>query len=346
MNRRNIVRGIRVFAVLTVVGIALVFYLSGSQRTFDALGSLKLGYMLVAFLLIGVDLSFGASRIHIFLRKIRPKGSFWISFKANLANIFLAAATPFQTGGGLAQLYILNQNGIPYSSGVAIGALNFVATMSLLLLAGGIILTPIGNPLSDSSLLSVVFNISRVGVFVATSLILLAIFRPSLLQRAVSALLMGIARRLPNKMEAMESIIRKFNAFAQNYREFLHHHWVHQKFTLVLNFLLTFVLYFNKCLMAYVICLGLDMDVNFWQVVLLQMLVVLFLYFAPTPGGSLLAETSTSAAMSIILPGYLLSLFAVLWRFFTTYFGVLLGGVVIFHALGRQGPNSSVSPRP
>ena len=130
-QRKSIIRGIRIFVFLTILGICLVFYLTSSEKTWGVLKELKFSYFLLASILIVVDLFSGAARIHIFIRRIIPKG-FWACFKANLANIFLAAATPFQTGGGIAQLYVLKRHKVPYAAGMTVGLLNLVATLSFL----------------------------------------------------------------------------------------------------------------------------------------------------------------------------------------------------------------------
>ena len=73
------------------------------------------------------------------------------------------------------------------------------------------------------------------------------------------------------------------------------------------------------------------------------MLIIFFLYFAPTPGASLIAETGMSAVMSLIVPAYALSVFTVMWRFFTTYFGVLLGSLVLLRILTHSAPIAAKS---
>ena len=343
LRRKTILRGMRIFLLLTVLGIFIIFYLTGSKKTYQALQGFNLWYFVLASLLILVDLFSGAARIYIFLRKMNP-GSFWVCFKANLANIFLAAATPFQTGGGVAQIYVLNRYGISYPAGVTVSVLNFVATLSLLFFTATIVLASFPHQLVKGQSLIMVLDVSRLAFYFTLILFLLFMVRPG----GFGRLLKFIFSQLENLFPAHRNTWRRWqeNAlkFLEEYQGYLFYYWREEKIVLIWNYLLTVVLYFNKCLIAYVILRGMGVTPEFWQVVMLQMLIIFFLYFAPTPGASLIAETGMSAVMSLILPVYLLSPFTVLWRFFTTYFGVFLGSIVLLRLLALPGSESEKTP--
>jgi uncharacterized protein (TIRG00374 family) len=334
-----VIIGVRVFLLLTILGIAIIFYITGSEKTWLALRKFHLRYFILASFLILVDLLSGAWRIHIFVKKINPDRSFAVCFKANLANIFLAATTPFQTGGGVAQLYVLNRNGIPYAAGVTVSMLNFVATLSMLFIVASIILTTIPTHLVGYNYLFVVMDISKFAFYSVSILFLLFMFRPAILGKFVQFFFAIWTRIFPLKKDILKNYSNKIIKFIQQYQGYLHYYWANEKFALVLNYMLTIILYFNKCLIAYVIFLGLGLNPNFWQVIMLQLLIIFFLYFAPTPGASLIAETSTTAIMSLIAPTHILSLFTVLWRFFTTYLGVILGSFVFLELISDVNPN-------
>ena len=62
------------------------------------------------------------------------------------------------------------------------------------------------------------------------------------------------------------------------------------------------------------------------------------LYFSPTPGGSGVAEISIAALMSLIMPAYLLPIYAILYRAFHLYFPAAFGAWIVFAEL-RRGVN-------
>ncbi len=336
IRKKRLLFGIRLFIILTILGISAVFYATGSRQTLSALGQFRWPYFFLGGLLIAVDLLTGALRIFIFLRKMHNGKTFRASFEANLANIFWAAATPFQTGGGVAQLYVLNHYGVPYSAGLTVSVFNFTATLSLLFLAATLVLTELPHQFALNGSLLLAIDFSRAAFYVTLLLFLFFLFRPGWVVRAISGITRFSSGRRPSMQKRLEGLSQKLLVFISDYRQHLSLFWHRHPGVLVWNVVLTVILYFNKCLMAYVIFKGLGLRPGFWQVVMLQMLVVFFLYFAPTPGASLIAETGTSAVMSLIAPGYLLSLFAVLWRFFTTYFGVILGSLVLVRVVGLK----------
>jgi uncharacterized protein (TIRG00374 family) len=148
----------------------------------------------------------------------------------------------------------------------------------------------------------------------------------------------GASRIFKSRSKVFQKWSQKAINFTNDCHGYIRFYWKSKKVTFCWNYIITIILYFNKCLVAYIIFLGLQVRPNFWQVVMLQMVIIFFLYFTPTPGASFVAETSTAALMSLIAPQHVLLLFTVLWRFFTTYFGVILGSVVVAKAIGRPSP--------
>lgn len=77
----------------------------------------------------------------------------------------------------------------------------------------------------------------------------------------------------------------------------------------------------------------LDIQVNFFDVLLLQTLITFLLYFAPTPGGSGLAEILSVAVMSIYVPRELAPSYILLWRLVVSYLTVGFGSMVFWRWL-------------
>ena len=77
----------------------------------------------------------------------------------------------------------------------------------------------------------------------------------------------------------------------------------------------------------------LDIQVNFFDVLLLQTLITFLLYFAPTPGGSGLAEILSVAVMSVYVPRELAPSYILLWRLILSYLTVAFGSVVFWRWL-------------
>jgi uncharacterized protein (TIRG00374 family) len=89
----------------------------------------------------------------------------------------------------------------------------------------------------------------------------------------------------------------------------------------------------NKLVAGFVVLKMLAIDVNFVDVVLLQTLITFLIYFAPTPGGSGLAELISAAVMSIYVPRDLTPSYILLWRVLVSYLTVGVGSVVFWRWL-------------
>ncbi len=335
--RKKIVAGIRWFILFTVIGITVIFYLTGERETWHLLKNFELIYLFVGPLLIVFDLLLGGLRIYIFLYEQYP-ASFWSCFRANLANMFMGAATPFKTGGGPAQLYVLYDEGVDVPAGLMAGVLNFVATLSLLFITATFLLSGLSGQLTNNPSLLAALDISRFAFYIMLFGFLLFVFHPKLFGRAVERLSGFLNQRIPRHREKIKRSAASTVKFLSQYQKGLRYYWRKRKGIHLLNILLTLLLYFNKCVVAWVVIAGMGFYVDFWAVIKLQVLIMFFMYFTPTPGGSLIAETGLSAMMLLILPAHALPVFVVLWRFFTTYIAVLLGSLVILKKLSKAGP--------
>ena len=99
--------------------------------------------------------------------------------------------------------------------------------------------------------------------------------------------------------------------------------------SLIAGFLITAIVFFGKFVIAFLVIKGLGIDVNFWQVIYLQLIIFLVIYFAPTPGASGVSEVSTAYIMGQIIPRDQIGVFVILWRFFILFIGMIVGGYVL-----------------
>ena len=95
----------------------------------------------------------------------------------------------------------------------------------------------------------------------------------------------------------------------------------------------TGVAYSNKLVAGYIALRVIGIEANFVDVVLLQTLIIFLLYFAPTPGGSGLAEVLSVAVMSIYVSRELTSSYILIWRVLVSYLTVGFGSFVFWRWL-------------
>ena len=247
----------------------------------------------------------------------------------------VAAATPFQTGGGFAQIYMIQRAGYPVSGVTSISIMNFTATLGMLMIAGILAIRWMANQFTDFQF-KFILSFSSVVFYIVLAIFFIFLFRPGWI-------LTGLSRKWKKKTQTLLNLNDKLHEFIKDYQQHIHYFFAKEKLVLFHNLWLTIVLYFNKCLTAYIILKGMGQDPNFWHVVSIQILIIFIIYFCPTPGASFLAETSTAALISLVIDKPLIPIFSLLWRFFTTYFGVIVGGFILMRAIGRSSPAAETS---
>ncbi|MEM9823255.1 MAG: lysylphosphatidylglycerol synthase transmembrane domain-containing protein, partial [Bacteroidota bacterium] len=153
-NTRIIKKGILYFLIITIGALSYVFFTSDNVGdSFKTLKSIDLRYVLLAVALGFLDMLLGAWRNHIFARVIVPGISLRVCFNANLANIFMGAVTPSQSGGGPAQLYVFARNGINLLNGLTISLINWFSTLSFFPIAAFFSILLIKDRFSEQTLL-------------------------------------------------------------------------------------------------------------------------------------------------------------------------------------------------
>ncbi len=328
-------KGVVVFALLSVAGLAAVFFYTRTPETLDVLGRLDGRWFAAALGLAGVDFLLGGLRNHIFIRKLQPGTSFWLSVKAHLANMFMAAMTPAQSGGGIAQVYTYHRGGIEVREALSVTVISLLSTIITFLFAGlfGVIVI---YDLLGGEVIWYIIQYSFVAVAISLVFFIVALWRPDVFGRTFGWLTKVVARLRPRSKRRMVRWRRRAEHEIQQFHSLSVHLIRHRKSLLAMNLGLTAVMYFNKYLIAYLIRRGLSADAELLQVVAVQALLWFIFYFAPTPGGSGIAELSTGAIMSLIMPRYLLPVFTIIYRFFQVYLPAGVGSLVLMRELAPQ----------
>jgi uncharacterized protein (TIRG00374 family) len=333
LEKKHILRGLKLFILLTLGSLAIIFITKATPQSLKAIIEFKKGYLFLAFLLSGMDFLLGGLRIYVFFTKnILKKVSLWNCCRANLANMFVAAVTPTQTGGGPAQLYILNRSGAPLSGALSVSIINFFSSLFFFLISVLFISVALPKVIIDLKIDHIVqYGMLIIGLVLAALIFL--IIKPESLNWLFQKLTQFSGYIW--KKNKGKKLSQKITEQVTQFKDYLHLFLTKEKPTLFLSFLITVILYFNKYLIAYVIVRGLNLSPRLLDVFYIQTLQSFILYFSPTPGSSGAAEVSSIFLMSKLIPFYQLPLFVVLWRFFVTFIGVAFGGWITVKDLNK-----------
>jgi uncharacterized protein (TIRG00374 family) len=337
-SSRILIRGILGFIAISILGVAIGIFWTGKPHIEPA--QMRWGWALLLPPLIALDYILGGYRYSLFFDgKILPRISLWNCMRSNWGNIFMGAATPFQTGGGPAQLYLLWRCGARLSDGILISMVTFAATLTFFLISavGAVLLLP-GDALGPATGPFIRAGFATVGGITALVLVVLSFPRVGLmLIKFVFRLIPGrgprvTAWRQRHAAQSMTGLSDFHEALARIIRS--------KGWSLPVVVAATVVLFFNKYLMGYAIARALGQHVPFGTFLGLQIIQLFLIYFAPTPGAAGVAEQSSLWLMKSVMSVQVLIVYSILWRFTTTVLGAMFGGAVLFldaRAVARAG---------
>jgi uncharacterized protein (TIRG00374 family) len=334
-NKNIIIKGVFWFALITVITIAGIFFYTNTGNTLNALTHISYKYIAICFLMLAVDLTLGGWRNHIYVRKLNPEVSAWVSFRANVANMFMGAVTPAHSGAGPAQIYVYTSAGVTFIDSFAINLINLGATLIFMPLAGFVAIM-----MMDTSTISgIIPAMLRYGFsffLLFLMAFLLAFWKPVWVGAIIRKIANGLASLFPNKRGDLTKWANSSYSGINKYQQTCSVILKQNPSLFPLSLVITTLLYLNKYCLQYIILLGLGVNASLVQVISIQVLIQFMIYFAPSPGGSGFAEVGISVLFGRIVPNALLPIFTLLQRSFLLFFPALIGAYVVINLLRKD----------
>lgn len=337
-NRNTIRKGIIWFFSISIVALVGIFLYTNTGDTLKVWSGLKIEFFLIGIFLVFMDLYIGAWRNHIFVRKFHPGKSQWISFRANLANIFMGAVTPSQSGGGIAQFYVFYKNGISLANAITISFMNWISTIVFFPLSGLLAYEVLKEKIPEGF----ISYLAKFGFSVFTSLLIVIVFAlifPQLIGTFIQKLAMLIGRLNSRWRVKLNKLGDKARTGLIDYRNKCRKIFVENPFLMLWSFLLTILLYANKYFIGYILILALGVQADILVIMAIQAIIYLLLYFAPSPGGSGIAELSIAGLMAGVIAEEYIGTFTLLQRSFLIFIPAIIGAFVVLRELNKSGSN-------
>jgi len=334
-NERVIKKGIAWFLSISIIALVGIFLYTKTGKTIEIWKELNFAWFATALGLVFLDLLLGGWRNHIFVRHFYPGKSQWISFRANLANIFMGAVTPSQSGGGIAQFYVFYKNGISLGNAITISFLNWISTLVFFPISGFIAYYILKENIPEGF----VSYLASFGFSVFTTLLIVVVaglFFPQAIGSFIAYLAQLIGRLNKKWSSKLSSFGEKAKSTLIDYRNKCKTIFIEKPWLMGLSFLITILLYANKYFIGYVIVLALGIDADIAVVMSVQAIVYLLLYFAPSPGGSGIAEISIAGLMAGVISEDYIGTFTLLQRSFLIFLPAIIGSFVALREINRE----------
>jgi uncharacterized protein (TIRG00374 family) len=306
-------------------------------------------YLLLMLLCLPFDTVAAGVRIWLIGRVLQPGICLWTCLKAEWANVGFSMITPSQSGGGFGQIYILNRGGANVGTALSISLLSFLGTMIGLLCIGlySLIFSSIyligpffyGAVLTLTlTIILMIFGFVCPGFFrVTVALISRAFSRVRSKKHSLNGWWPPHKPRTGQPPELMGSLAAKFVDLVYTYQDDIRRFVRHGKTIFMWVCILSLTFLFSRSLMAFFCMRFLGIHASTLGYVLeLQMALIFLIYFAPTPGGSGLAEGVSLSIMAAVVPIGFAPYYHLLWRCSTLYLSAILGLSFTAHTMARD----------
>jgi uncharacterized protein (TIRG00374 family) len=333
LSPRFLLRGFWVFVGISALGYAgTLIYGNNLSAFFQSARHIHWGWVLVGVGLASMDWIGGGFRNWVLARHVHPNPPITGMILAGGMGAWAAYLTPANTGAGPMTIYALRRAGLSTPHAVTITLMSFIATVLFFALAGPLaIVLGAGRSLGQHGNLFglTIYDLflGSLGLFVGIGVVLvLVIVFPQHVRNflhRIAELLSTRSRRVAERLEGLQKGIDDAHHSVLAFNS--PGGWL----ALAWATLLSGPSHANKLLAGYVALRAVGLGGHFVDVLLVQTFITFLLYFAPTPGGSGIAELLSSAVMSsVYMPRELTPLYTLIWRSILSYFTLVFGFLV------------------
>ncbi|NNE44860.1 MAG: flippase-like domain-containing protein [Gemmatimonadetes bacterium] len=321
-STQKFVAGMLLIAGLAVAGVAVAVAGRGGWDAFRSGANPDLKMLALASGLMLVDIWLGGLRVHHLAHRLVSKLTLGDGLRADLANRCLAGITPWQTGGGAAQIYILARAGLPLSSGVAVGTINFLVSTIVLVLFGFI-----GLPLVHDKLPGWVQASAQITLWLLVAILI----------GGVLAIIFSKHKRRTNTHDGrIRRWLQRAFEFTTRSLETSRRLMLVHRSSVIRVFPITVALFLTKLGYTWAVFRAFEPEGFVSEMIGVAVILVLALNFAPTPGGSGVVEGGATAYLAGALPAASAAGIVVYWRLLTAYLPVVIGGLILLAQLRRD----------
>ena len=300
-SKKNLWRGIRLFLFLSIATAAIILFLTVSEKTIEHLKQISPLFLILTFFATVLRFVFDIWRLRYIIGALGKELSWKGAFYFTMGGLTFGAITPVQVGGIPFQLYVCWREKISLPEGTA--AIFTRGLLSALVLPFLIPFIYYYRQYMTSGIMNAIvkYLIVFYGIFAVVFIFLLT--QTSLLER-----------RFGNKVKGIVTFKEVFTTEFMRRKKFFLKAYITTFFSLGFYFLT-----------APLLIKGLGIKAPFFEATILQIVMTYAVNFLPTPAASGLAEVGAVVVFSHLMPKSVLGVYVMLWRFFTSYLGIIAG---------------------
>ncbi|MCS7175402.1 lysylphosphatidylglycerol synthase transmembrane domain-containing protein [Pseudothermotoga sp.] len=318
--------------LLSLIIVLVIAGLTDIKLTIEAIRRISLSWFAYVLLLVSFDWLAETLTVWMFARSYKAKIPLLYLFKITLVGRFFSAITPFSTGGQPAQIAFLGKRGTEYGEATAMLVSRFIfyqIVVTAISVAGLIrAYSLFEKKISNFSLLA--FFGFALNTFVLFLLFLFTLNR-NLAEGLISKIskVLVALRIVKNRGTFQKNLIEQTKLFHECMLK-----TTKDLFTTSLALIAASLEVWAKVSITYFVGRSLGITCSYIDVIMTQLVVFLVASFVPTPGATGASEgVYTLFFKHLFGPKTVAAL--LVWRFFTYYLNILIGGIATAHELGK-----------
>jgi uncharacterized protein (TIRG00374 family) len=331
-------KGLYLYLGISLIALVALLVWTSDRQTWKAIIRFNPSCLPLLILATALKWIFDGLSISVLVRGgSRVRIGMWRATGMRLQSSFLAVALPIFLSSTSYQGYLLYKENL--SPGRSAGISTFRAILPLF-----IFLLIIPLPFTSYSGIKVNLLFSRImkGIFLPITLglffFILALFFPHWIKGLSSWVIERLRRLKALKPERVSRVKKAAFREVDLLSAQLSHYLTKGKRTLLLAEGSILVSFFWEFAIGVIILWGWGVKPPLFQSFLVQFLLRPIIYFAPTPGASGVSELGYAGFFSLFVPKYLVGVSVLLWRIWSSYLGMILGGFEIVFSLREDFP--------
>ncbi|MBI4723341.1 MAG: flippase-like domain-containing protein [Candidatus Stahlbacteria bacterium] len=323
--------GAKAFLIITVISITAILVITAKKETLSSLHQISPFFLSLALFTCLLRMYLECLR----LQTLTWAFGNWLDFKSStdftIGGYFLTL-TPFGAGGLPLQIYILMRKKFSFGESSAIIGMRGITGLVAFALLGIPALKIAQHTFIGGTGIKILSRYLLILYSIFFTLLILVMAKTDWVKYRLSRWNKFFIRR--KKYRMADFLGNKVSNEIDRFKTGLKTSCRQGTYKLILTIFLSCLSLFIYTLIAPLIFIGLGIDVPIIETAIIQLVLTFVLMFAPTPGGSGIAEgIGVAIFRDICTKPELLGVYVVLWRFFSYYTGVILGGFIILRML-------------
>lgn len=338
MNLKNVLIYFSIFVLISAAALFIIYEFFAEGTNLQQIFDFPLEILVSLIVLLFFYFLFDGLRLFAVLKTLEADISFFEIYKLVFINLFISNITPLASGGGVAQVYFLQNKGVPLGKSSAATLIRTLLATTMLFIGAPLVLLTNENMMALVPGNSVVYYF---GAFLGLYLLFfyILIFKSRFLKKTIYRILYSLKSKKILSRSRYKKVLKylfdNLELFTRDLIFFIYG----RKIYVFLSFIFTVIFLVSEFSFSYLLLNGMGYDASFGYVITLQIVVVFLMYFAPTPGASGVAEGGYSLLFTQFVARKDIFPLLFYWRFFTKYVGILIG-VIIFFKLILKGEST------